>query len=99
MRKCVWLFYQILGRRKGFSEHNSKKKTRKGECPWVLLHKNSKQSLEKLQGNKGNLDKHKNNGRNWEGNGWFHYIILQVSVNQICVKQNEKAKGTVGKTL
>ena len=25
------------------------------------------------------------------------YIILQVSVNQICVKQNERAKGTVEK--
>lgn len=54
---------------KSLFELNSKKKTCKGECPWVLVHKNSKQCLEKLQRNKENTGKHKNNERNCEENG------------------------------
>lgn len=53
---------------KSVFELNNKKKTCKGECPWVLVHKNSKQCLEKLQRNKENTGKHKNNERNCEEN-------------------------------
>ena len=67
MGKCV-IILSDPGEEERLFEHNSTKKTQ-DECPWVLLHKNSKQCLENCQGNKENPGKHKNNGRNHEGNG------------------------------
>lgn len=67
---------------------NSKNKTKQKAMKRNTLgfyYINSKQCLEKLQRNKENPAKHKNNGRNHEGNDWFYlHYSSSVCESNLC---------------
>lgn len=78
----------------GLFECNSKKKNHEGAYPWVELHKNPKQCLEKLQGNKETLLNIQIMEELMKEVIEFTTLFFRYG-NQICIRQNEKARVTM----